>query len=362
MEPSPFPYQGPLRPEEVRARDQLLAELAARVTRREVTALIGPRRYGKTSVLRRLAQDLTEVTTVWVDLYGVTSAADLALALDAAMVGAGPAFGEAAGGVAASLQLELGLVRATLARPARSRPSPELLVPTLLQVLVGGALQVPTLLVLDEFSAVATVPAAAAKLRTSLQHHYRDLGLVFAGSAPSVMRQLFTDRAEPFYGQAEFLEIGPLTAGDVHRLVVDGFTATGRRAGGVPARIHELCGGHPQRTMQTADAVWQATAEGGVTDDGVWVEALSDLRRRVADPLSRLFDGYPRSEQQVLRIIAHGRSPHGSGGALLGLGKAQASHARDSLLDRGDLLERDGQLLVTDPLMADWLRQQLPLP
>lgn len=362
MEPSPFPYQGPLRPDEVHGRDQLLAQLAEQVTRREVTALIGPRRYGKTSVLRRLAADLGEVATVWVDLYGVTSAADLALALDAALVGAGPAFSEAAGGVAATFQLELGLVRATLARPARTRPSPELLVPTLLEVLVGGALRVPTLLVLDEFSAVTAVPGAAAKLRTALQHHYRDLGLVFAGSAPSVMRQLFTHREEPFYGQAELVQMPALDAGTVTALVGEGFAATGRQPGAVAARVHDLCGGHPQRTMQTADAVWHATPEGGAVDASTWVGALGELRRRVADPLSRLYDGMARSEQQVLRILAHERSPHGAGGVLLGLGKAQATHARDALLDRGDLIDRDGTLVVTDPLMADWLRTELPLP
>ena len=36
--------------------------------------------------------------------------------------------------------------------------------------------------VLDEFSGIADVPKAAGLLRTELQHHYRDLALVFAGS------------------------------------------------------------------------------------------------------------------------------------------------------------------------------------
>lgn len=125
---------------------------------------------------------------------------------------------------------------------------------TLLDALVQTALRVPTLLVLDEFSSISRVDGAAGRLRTALQHHYADIGLVFAGSMPSVMRQLFTARIEPFYGQADVLQIGPLAGPDVIDLVVDGFAASGRGAGVIPPRVLAFAEGHPQRTMQVADA------------------------------------------------------------------------------------------------------------
>src|SRR3546814_11979522 len=51
---------------------------------RRVTALLGPRRYGKTSLLRRVTADLAEVgpETIWIDLYELNSMADLAGAID----------------------------------------------------------------------------------------------------------------------------------------------------------------------------------------------------------------------------------------------------------------------------------------
>ncbi len=82
---SPFPYQGPLQPAEVLGRDALIADLVRRVTRRKVTALVGPRRYGKTSVLRRLSAELRELSTLWVDLYEVSSLADVAVRFDRAL-------------------------------------------------------------------------------------------------------------------------------------------------------------------------------------------------------------------------------------------------------------------------------------
>ena len=80
MDRSPFPYQGPLSPDQVTGRDELAADLAQRIMDRRLTALLGPRRYGKTSLLKRVCADLAQVgpETVWIDLYELTSISDLA--------------------------------------------------------------------------------------------------------------------------------------------------------------------------------------------------------------------------------------------------------------------------------------------
>jgi hypothetical protein len=39
---------------------------------------------------------------------------------------------------------------------------------------------------------------------------------------------------------------------------------------------------------------------------------------------------------------------------------AQA-HARQSLLDSGDLTETNGELIVVDPVFSEWLRQRFPI-
>ncbi|MGI8759635.1 MAG: hypothetical protein ACR2K0_10060, partial [Acidimicrobiales bacterium] len=237
MEASPFPYQGPLEPADVHGRDDLIADLTGRITARRVTALLGPRRYGKTSVLRRVAADLTEVTAVWVDLYEVTSMADVAVRFDDALAATTGRFAAAARNVAAGIAVSLGLVKVELTGPARNRPDPALAFHSLLDVLVATACREPTLLVVDEFSSIGRVKGAAGALRTAIQNHYRDLGIVFAGSHPSMMRTLFSARAEPFYGQADLVEIGPLATGAVEHIVGPGFASTGRDAGHVAGQI-----------------------------------------------------------------------------------------------------------------------------
>ncbi len=361
MELSPFPYQGPLEPAQVQGRDALVADLVERITARRVTALLGPRRFGKTSVLRRLSADLSEVTTVWVDLYEVTSIADVAVRFDDALGATTGTFARLARSLAAGVSLNLGLVKVDLSGPARNRPDPSLTFQSVLGVLVEAAARAPTLLVVDEFSSIARVTGAAGALRTALQHHYGDLGIVVAGSHPSMMRTLFTDRAEPFYGQADLVEVGPLAPDAVEAILRTGFAATGRDAGAVAAPIGAFATGHPQRTMQLADACWRRTPAGAIADGATWGEALEDVRRATAEGMERIYSAFERGERSVLRAVAISGSVYGAEAGLLDLSTGTATHARRTLLDRGDLADSGAGLVVVDPVLADWIRQRFPL-
>ena len=360
-EPSPFPHQGPLAPADVRGRDALIGDLVDRVTSRRVTALVGPRRYGKTSVLLRLAAELPELSLVWADLYEVTSTADLVLRLDQALAESAGPFAAAARTVAASLQVTLGVARVEFSRPARQQPHPAAKLAALLDVLVRTARSTPTLLVIDEFSSIAAVSGGAGALRTALQHHYSDLGIVFAGSKPSMMRKLFGDRVEPFYAQADLVDVPALDAAAVTALVTDGFAGTGRDAGMLAGPLLAFTGGHPQRTMQLADAAWQRTAPGEAVDEQRWGAALTAVRTASAEGMERLFSHFDPAQRNVLRIVASGGSLYGTSARVLELSSSSAANAKSQLLADGDLVDTPDGVTVTDPLLADWLRTALPL-
>lgn len=364
VELSPFPIGGPLRPDEVTGREELVRDLSERLLARRVTALLGPRRYGKTSVLRKVAADLAGVgpETVWIDLYGLSSMADLAGRLDEGLAQTRGNLRRAIATMAESMSLKLGAVTVEFTRNRLSRPDAILVARPLLQLLVKAAERHDLLLVLDEFSGVARVDGAAALLRTGLQHHYRDLSIVFAGSEPSMMRALFTDRAEPFFGQAELLEIGPMADSAVAGIVVDGFDRTGRDVGEIDQRIVAMAQGHPYRAMELADALWRCTEPGATADDAGWDLALQSVRAGVAVGSEALFQALPLGSQRVLRAIATDGKAYGATAEVLGLAAGTARTAIQALVGEGHLDRRDGKLVLTDPMFADWIRQRFPGP
>lgn len=359
---SPFPYQGPLQPDQVKGREALVADLTERLTARLVTALLGPRRYGKTSVLVRVAADLARAGTsvVWVDLYEATSISDIALRFDAALAAAIGAARDRFSTIAASLDLNLGLVKLGFTRRGADRPDPSTTLHLLLDTLVAGAADHPTVIVFDEFPGIVRVDGAAGLLRTKLQHHYQDIGIVFAGSQPSLMRAMFTDKGMPFYAQADLVTINPFSLAEVKAIVDEGFTSTGRDPGAVASSVYAFTRGHPHRTMQLADAAWRAATPGERYDTRVWEQAVTAVRAGTDLACETVFSGFANSEKTVLRLLASGEGLFGSAAGLLTLSRSSAQNARDNLLAAGDIIGTPEGLTVTDPVLADWVRRRLP--
>jgi hypothetical protein len=353
-----------LAPQEVTGRDAEAQDLALRLREHRPVAVLGPRRFGKTSLVRHVLWLLDEVeptAAVWVDLYGVASLSDFALRFDKALVAVRGRLREILDTVAGGLSVRLGVLSAELRRAAPRGPDPLAAAHDLLEVLVRAASRHRVVLALDEFSDIAAVDGLDALVRTHLQDHYRDLGLVFAGSRPSMMRALFADRARPFFAQADLVELGPLSAPAITAIVHDGFSATGRSAGPVALRVVALAAGHPQRSMQLADAAWQRTPPGAEASEDTWAEAVEAVRRALDEPFAALYEELGSVPGRVLRAVARSGSPYAAAEARFhDLAKSSIAAARDALVRDGHLLvDADGTRLV-DPLFADWLDRTFP--
>lgn len=364
MERSPFPYSGPLEADQVAGRDEVSAELVRLLGGRVPVAVIAPRRYGKTSVLRRATWLLDQVeptTTVWLDLYGLSSMADYAVRLDRALAATTGRFREALDRIAGGLSINLGVVSAELRRSARNAPDPTATVHALLESLVRAGERDPVVLVIDEVADAIGVDSVLEVTRTHLQASYRDLGVAFAGSRLTMMTRLFADVDQPFYSQAQRVELGPLAASAVVEIVRSGFEATGRRAGPVPSAVAGFGGGHPQRSMELADAAWWRTDPGASAGQDTWEAALAEVRSRSAPALRDVFAGLPGAQQAVLRSVVRTGAPFAaSEGRFHDLSNSSRTIARDALVDRGFLLVGDHGTSLVDPLLADWIERELP--
>ena len=363
MERSPFPHHGPLRPDQVTGRERLAVDLAQRIADRRLTALVGPRRYGKTSLLKRVAADLEAVghQCVWIDLYERASIADVAAAVDRGLAGVVGPVRSMLDSIAGTLSVHLGVLGVQLSRSPRHRPDPVLALRTLLEVLTTAAQRHRLFVVFDEFSGIAGVKGGAAVLRTEMQHHFQSLGIVFAGSEPSTMRTLFSEQTQPFFAQADLVEIEPLASDIISSIVEDGFESTARSTGGMTSRIAHLADGHPQRAMQLADALWRHVDQGGTADLRAWEAALSDVRAHVDAGSERIYSLMPAGQQKVLRAVAVEQSIYGTTASLLDLPPGTARDAANTLAGNGILRRHGRHLGVVDPLLGDWLRRRFAI-
>src|SRR3954451_14008060 len=259
---TPFPFQGPVPAELLIDRAAELDELARRAADRVNVRMVAPRRYGKTSVLVAHAGRLAPSgwRTVYVDLSRVADLVDVARRVGEAYAQLDHSW------VRAHLSGVLGRVGVSMtaagpglvvgARPARPdmTAAESVLLPLLdLPLALWEGDQVPTLVVFDEFQDLLVARKDLdGLLRSRIQHHADAAAYVFAGSEPSMMRELFDVRERPFFGQADPLNLEPLPQEATIAELGARFAGEGLDPGAALGELVVLAAGHPQRTMLLA--------------------------------------------------------------------------------------------------------------
>ncbi len=369
---SPFRYEEPLPPDELIDREEELAALLDRAASGRNSRLTGPRRFGKTTLLRRALRDAERAghIPIYIDLYGVLTVADvstrLELAYERQLDGALRRWFTAvrrnlrpAGRVSAGLaSIELSTDRPSAGADDGARALLErLATPARLHEKTGRVV----LIVFDEFQALLGAGAQLdATFRSEIQHHGAGVSYVFAGSHPGMMRALFADRRRPFFDQAAAIQLPPLPDAALAERIGSVFAAGERECASVLDALLDLAAGHPQRAMQLASHLWSHTLRGAKADEETWARALASVGAEVEDELRARWDALSATQRRVLSAIASDEAPLFSAQTRdrHGTSKGSTRPAVLPLVDGGDV-EPDSNATtgyrVVDPLWRLWV-------
>ena len=363
---NPFIYSRPLSPEDVLDRDEESKELLTKALGGHFVRLYAPRKYGKTSLLNRVLRDSSEeqMVPIHVDLYRVTSLADVAIRFERAYsrqlkgpvrtkieaflqkTGLGLSLG--AYGISAKLQLD--------AKAVDPLPALHSLLDLPEQIDHAGGFR--ALIALDEFQDVEKIPDLDGLLRSHIQYQGEVASYIFAGSEPGLMKQLFEDKSRPLYGSAVPIRLGRLRDHDIAEYVTRRFDATQRSTGDAVNPLLDSAKGHPQRAMLLAHHLWEQVAQGGTGDLDAWERAHVSALKELAPEFDALWRGFDSSEQKALRaIVASDGAPYTEAvRTRLDLTKDMLKRALPRLAARADIEEDpDGKPTVVDPLLTEWI-------
>ena len=362
---NPFVYSHPVAPDDLIDRDDETRRLLTAAVGGHFVRLYAPRKYGKTSLLRRVVRDAERqegMVPILVDLYGVLSIADVTVRVERAY--ARQLKGKLRARIEEFLQstglgLSLGAlgISARLQLDPKSDPLPALhaLLDLPLRLEQGGGFR--ALIVLDEFQDIAKVKEMDAVLRSHIQLQGEVASFVFAGSEPGMMRELFERQERPLYGQAVPMRLDRLADADIAAYVVARFGESGRSVGEALNPLIAAAKGHPQRSMLLAHRLWElveATASGTLND---WSRAHEAALAELQPEFDAHWRRLATTEQRALRAVVAGDGSPFQKRVLdqLALPKSTARASLNSLLaDATVELREDGYALV-DPLFAEWV-------
>ena len=364
---NPFVYSHPLAPEDIINRDAETHELLRHVVGGHFVRLYAPRKYGKTSLLKRALRDgeaQQGLIPILVDLYRVSSIADVTVRFERAYsrhlkgalrarieeflqrTGIGLSLG--AFGISAKLQLD-----------QRVNPLPALhaLLDLPLRLEEGGGYR--AFIALDEFQDVHKVPDLDGLIRSHIQYQAEVASYVFAGSEPGLMKLLFETKERPLYGSAVPVRLQRLANEDIAAYVSERFRATERSVGDALNPLLDSAKGHPQRAMLLAHRLWEEVAAGETATLEHWHSAHSAALRELNPEFDAQWRGLENSDQKTLRaIVAGDGSPYrGDVRRRLELTKDMVRRALPRLTATAEIETVEGRHVVVDPLFAEWIER-----
>ncbi len=374
MEPTPFRYEEPLPAgEELVDREEELTGLAERALAGRNTRVVAPRRYGKTSLLKHLVAGRDRAGAgfaagIYVDLYGAIGAAEVTMRAERALRGARLPRGERRWlegrlrTFARSTGIRVGplsVARSDAAGPPQSDEPGALEDRFAIFAELQERVSAPVVVVLDEFQAVlAGAGEIDAAIRSEIQHHDR-VGYIFAGSHVGMMRELFADRARPFYAQAAPLTLGPLPPVPLAEYVGVRFERHRRDCQRVLGALLDLGRGHPQRSMMLAAHLFGATPEGAGADEATLEQALDSAMREAEGELEGRWEALTLSQRRALAALADRQAPFSHAAARAhGTSKGATGKALAALAASADVARAaGGSWIIVDPFMEEWVRR-----
>jgi hypothetical protein len=217
-------------------------------------------------------------------------------------------------------------------------------------------------LVFDEFQEVVTIDPDLPKLMRSVFQEQPEVAHVYLGSKRHMMERIFNDENEPFWRSARQMELGVIDPPRFEGYLVDSFERTGKKiAPETVAAVLETTGGHPYATQELCYFLWEETTKGRRAGPAEYERALADVLRAEHAHFELIWDQASSVQRLTLQALAQERGRPLSGDYRRRHKLPGASTVQRALqaLTRNELVARsDGEHRIAEPFLADWLRGQ----
>ncbi|MGH9624631.1 MAG: AAA family ATPase [Bryobacteraceae bacterium] len=378
---NPFEFGGELKPSSLIDREEELDAVVRTLEQGGALFLIGPRRYGKTSILAAAEQRLGDSSVVVLrhDAEVYESLGTLAEALLAAaakrLTGSLEMAGAAVKRFAARLRPEVSYdlpeqsIAIRFGLPERAETAALPVLTDVLNIVDRLARDNGrrAAIILDEFQQVVLEGGAAAerRIRGTIQRHHHT-SYVFAGSKTRLLADMTNDPGRAFWKLGTRLFLGaiprPIWIGFLER----GFSSAGFGAQSAAlSRLLDLAEDVPYNIQQLANLCWeQQRGSGGGTLTAARVgEALARLIARENAAYTQIWNSMSRTQKVVLKavITESGRNLRAQPVlARYGIAASTMHKTLKALDDRGLVREEEAlgsiHYRLEDPFLGHWLR------
>jgi uncharacterized protein len=358
-------------------RDAELRELGADIRNGQDVVLSAPRRYGKSSLIWRVAQRLVRegVLVAQVDLMRTPTKEKLAEKLAKAIheeVASRLFRARERLRVFSGLRIEPTVTidpqDGSLSFSFDARAGRREIDATLEGLLaLPGRLAAErgrrVALVLDEFQEVVEIDPGLLKLMRSVFQEQPEVAHVYLGSARHMIERIFNDEHEPFWRSAKQIALGAIPRAPFEHYAAERFQDTGKTlTAPTCAGVLDITGGHPYATQELLYCLWEETPVGGSAEQDQLERALNAALRSEHAHFSVLWSRASAAQRRVLGALAAeqpGRPLSGEYRRQHSLPVAGTVQTALGALGAQELVERigRGEYRIAEPFLAEWINR-----
>ena len=352
-------------------REQETADITRMLVNGNNVALISPRRYGKTNLIRHcFAQpEIAEkYYTFVIDIYSTKSVADLVHRLGLSILETLKPLGRKAWEKFITV---LSSVRSGISYDISGNPSwmmsiGDITTPTTTLEEIFYYLEhadKPCIVAIDEFQQITHYgdERIEATLRTHVQQ-CTNTHFIFSGSQRHLMGQMFTSPARPFYQSVSIYNLPLLPEDKYVEFCVRLFEEYGKHLSqDVPHALYERFGGVTYYMQRVMNELFSRTLTDGICTAENIEEAIHYIILTSASTYEDLMYQLPEKQSLVLRAIAkEGKAQNLTSGKFIKrhglLSASSVKSAVPALLDKGLITSDKGVYQVYDKFLELWLQ------
>jgi AAA+ ATPase superfamily predicted ATPase len=349
-------------------RESEIASLVADARNGQDVVVFAPRRYGKSSLVWRVAQELIreDVLVAQVDLMRTPTKDQLAAKLArtihedlASRLWNAKERLKVFAGLRLKPTITVNPNDGAVSFSFDARAADEDIDATLEELLtmlgrIAADRDRRVVLVLDEFQEVVDIDPALIKLMRSVFQEQPEVAHIYLGSKRHMMRRIFSDENEPFWRSAKQTELDVISPDLFTRYALARFEQTGRELDPVTCEAAlALTGGHPYATQELLYFLWE---------EGSLDRALEATLRSEHSHFSLLWDNVSAAQKRVLQALAEegpGRPLSSDYQRRHSLPATPTVQTALSALERAELVRRigRGEYRIAEPFLTEWIQR-----
>ncbi|MHB8613334.1 MAG: AAA family ATPase [Candidatus Dormibacteraceae bacterium] len=366
---NPFHYGSAVTGERFTNRSTELKVLVTCMVEGQNAVLLSPRRYGKTSVLKRAAEMAGEAgaRVGMANLVQCSTrrevAEELATAIARSLTGKFGARLEELGKHLAELRpsfsVEAHGVKVSLAPQTPESDWTEEIKSALRALGRARKEKEPVALVIDEFQRTAEINQGLPGVFKAMVDELEQVSLVFAGSRRSLMEELSNSPGAPLLGIGQRINLLPIASDDMIPFLVERASSGGKRLPrDVASFIYETANGVPNHVQQLA--FWTFAEAGKELNRAAVERALATVLQLSIIDFTEAYEKVSPVQQRLLRALAEKPAKDMFSGRFVTItGVSNPSGVGRALRRLEDLelieLGPDGWR-VANPFLARWLQ------